>query len=61
MSVGALGLRWGLRQGRAWGLSVVSVMVVGAAAGNLLCRRRPGLVGLLLSASLLLPKQLLSL
>lgn len=61
LSIGALGLRWGLHWGRARGLSVISVVVVGAAAGGLLCRRQPGLVGLLLSASLLLPQQLLSL
>lgn len=40
---------------------MVSVVVVGAATGRFLCGRWPGLVGLLLSASLLLPQQLLSL
>lgn len=54
LSVGALGLRWG----QNWGSSRTLVLVVGASTGGLL--RRSGLVGLLLSASLLLPQQLLS-
>lgn len=52
VSVRTLGLRWNL----CWDLSVVSVKAVNAAAEGLLCVERPGLVGLLLSASLLLPQ-----
>lgn len=61
LSVGTFGLRWGLCWGRARGLSVVSVLVIGAATGGFLLGGWPGLVGLLLSASLLLPQQFLSL
>ena len=60
LSVGALGLRWGLCR-RCRGLAVLSTVVVSAGAGGVLRGRRPGFVGLLLSTSLLLPQQLLGL
>lgn len=57
MSVRTLGLRWSL----SWDHSVVSaVKAVHAAAEGFLCVQ-PGLVGLLLLASLLLPQQFLGL
>ena len=61
LSVGALGLRWGQHWGRARGLGVVPAVAIRAAAAWFWYGRRPGLAGLLLSASLLLPQQLLSL
>lgn len=56
MSIRTLGLWWRL----CWDLSVVSVKAVHTAAEGFLCVR-PGLVGLLFFASLLLPQQLLGL
>lgn len=62
LSVGALGLRWGLNRGGAGSLSVVVSGGGGAAAAwGFDSREWSSLVGLLLSAPLLLPEQLLSL
>lgn len=61
LSVGPLGFWEGPSYGRASGLSAVSVLVKGDAAGGFLCRRRPGFAGLLLSTPFLLPQQLLGL
>lgn len=40
---------------------MLSIVLMRARAGGVLSRRRPGLAGLLLSTSLLLPQQLLGL